>query len=95
MDDFTRLIVYAILWFGILALFFWVLIRPQRRRAAEHKALIEGLARGDRVVTAGGVHGEIVALQEKTVTLEVAKGVQLRLDRRAVRRRYGEEDEAT
>jgi len=94
MDDFTRLIVYAILWLGILALFFWVMIRPQRRRVAEHKELIAGLARGDRVVTAGGLHGEIVALQEKTVTLEVAKGVQIRLDRRAVRRRYGEENEA-
>ena len=35
MDDFTRLIIYAILWFGILALFFWVMIRPQRRRVAE------------------------------------------------------------
>lgn len=94
MDDFTRLIIYAILWLGILALFFWVMIRPQRRRVAEHKELIEALARGDRVVTAGGMHGEIVALQEKTITLEVAKGVQVRLDRRAVRRRYGEEDEA-
>lgn len=93
MDDFSRLILYLLLWFGILALFFWLVIRPQRRRVAEHRELTESLARGDRIVTAGGIHGEIVALQERTVTLEVAKGMQIKLDRRAVRRRYGDEDD--
>jgi preprotein translocase subunit YajC len=94
MDDFTRLVVYLLLWFGILALFFWLVIRPQKRRAARHKELVESLGRGDRVVTAGGIHGEIVALQEQTITLEVAKGVQIRLDRRGVRRKYGDEEGA-
>ena len=95
MDDFTRLILYLLLWFAILVLFFWLVIRPQRRRAAEHRELTENLARGERIVTAGGIHGEIVALQERTITLEIAKGTQITLDRRAVRRRYGDEEAAT
>ncbi len=95
MDDFTRLILYLLLWFGILVLFFWLVIRPQRRRAADHRELVENLARGERIVTAGGIHGEIVALQETTITLEIAKGIQITLDRRAVRRRYGDKEAAT
>jgi len=86
--------VYLIVgWLALLGLFFWLSWRPHKRRLAEHQKLMDSLERGDRVVTAGGIYGTIVGLQEKTVTLEIDKNVQVRLDRRAVRRRLGDKDE--
>jgi len=90
MTNTTHLVLLVGVWLAALAFFFWTVLRPQRKRAAEHQKLMEGLERGDRVVTVGGIYGYIVGLQEKTVTLEVAKGVQIVLDRRAIRRKCGE-----
>jgi len=92
MDGIANLLPYAAVWIAILAAFWWLTMRPMKRRQAEHRDLMEGLERGDMVVTAGGVHGEVVGLQEKTVTLEVAPDVRMKFDRRAIRRRYGDEE---
>jgi preprotein translocase subunit YajC len=93
MSDTAHLVLLVGVWLALLGLFFWMVVRPHRRRVAEHKQLMEGIDRGDRVVTAGGIYGYVVGLQAKTVTLEVAKGVQIVLDRRAIRRKCGKEDE--
>lgn len=68
----------------MFAIFYFLLIRPQQKRAKEHKALIDGLKLGDSVVTAGGMHGKIAALQEEYITLEVATGVKVKFNRSAV-----------
>jgi len=88
-DRALPLIVFGLI---VAAVFWWSVVRPQKRKLAKHKELIETISRGDRVVTAGGLHGEVVGLQDKTFSLEVAPDVRIRIERRAVRRRIGDED---
>src|SRR5450830_1399911 len=63
---------------------YFVMIRPQMKRQKEHKAMIEALAKGDEVVTAGGVIGKIAKLGDNFVHLEVASGVELQVQRGAI-----------
>ena len=63
---------------------YFLMIRPQMKRAKEHKAMIEALQRGDEVVTAGGVLGRISKLNENYVTLEVASNVEIQVQRPSV-----------
>jgi len=94
MSDIPHLVLMVGVWFALLGLFFWMVVRPHKRRVAEHQKLMQDVQRGDRIVTAGGLYGYVVGLQEKTVTLEIDKGVQVTLDRRAIRRKCGQgEDE--
>ena len=64
--------------------FYFLLIRPQAKRAKEHKAMISALAKGDEVVTTGGVLGRVTELSEGYATLEVAEGVQIKVQRPAI-----------
>ncbi|UUX96415.1 preprotein translocase subunit YajC [Aquabacterium sp. J223] len=63
---------------------YFIMIRPQMKRQKEHKAMIEALAKGDEVVTAGGVLGKVSRLGETFVHIEVANGVELQVQRSAV-----------
>ena len=63
---------------------YFVMIRPQMKRQKEVKAMIDALAKGDEVVTAGGLLGRIVKLGESYIDIEVAKGVELQVQRGAV-----------
>lgn len=63
---------------------YFIMIRPQMKRQKEHKAMIEALAKGDEVVTAGGVLGRVSKLGETFVHIEVANGVELQIQRSAV-----------
>jgi preprotein translocase subunit YajC len=63
---------------------YFVMIRPQMKRQKEHKAMIEALAKGDEVVTAGGMLGKVTKLGETFVHVEVASGVELQVQRSAV-----------
>jgi preprotein translocase subunit YajC len=76
--------------FGMLPLvlmfvvLYFVMIRPQMKRQKEHKAMIEALAKGDEVVTSGGMLGKVTKLGETFVHVEVASGVELQVQRSAV-----------
>jgi preprotein translocase subunit YajC len=63
---------------------YFVMIRPQMKRQKEHKAMIEALAKGDEVVTAGGVAGRIGRLGETYLGVEVADGVEIQVQRTAI-----------
>ncbi len=63
---------------------YFVMIRPQMKRQKEHKAMIEALAKGDEVVTAGGMAGRIGKLGETYVGLEIASGVEIQIQRSAI-----------
>ena len=62
---------------------YFVMIRPQMKRQKEHKAMIEALAKGDEVVTAGGMLGKVTKLGETFVIVEVASGVEMQVQRSA------------
>lgn len=63
----------------MFAIFYFLLIRPQQKKAKEHRALLESLKKGDQVVTAGGIHGKVTAIDDAVITLEVATGVNIRV----------------
>jgi preprotein translocase subunit YajC len=69
---------------GIFVVFYFLLIRPQQKRAKEQKAMIEALQKGDEVVTAGGIVGKVTKLDENYVTLQVAGGTEIGFQRSAI-----------
>lgn len=69
---------------GIFVVMYFFMIRPQQKKAKDQKTFIEGLKKGDTVVTIGGLHGKIVDTTEKTVTLEVDRGTKLTFDKSAI-----------
>jgi preprotein translocase subunit YajC len=78
---------------AMFAIFYFLLIRPQQKRAKQHKEMIEALKAGDQVVTAGGIHGKIITVQDKSVTLEIATGVRIKVNRIAIAGPSGAQDE--
>jgi preprotein translocase subunit YajC len=65
----------------IFVVFYFLLIRPQTKKAKEHREMISKLQNGDEVVTAGGILGRIVEISDGFVTLEVASGVKIKVQR--------------
>lgn len=63
---------------------YFVMIRPQMKKAKEHKAMIEALAKGDEIVTAGGILGKVTKLGDSFIDIEVNDGVEVHLQRSAV-----------
>ncbi len=62
-------------------IFYFMLIRPQSKRAKEHRAMLAALASGDEVVTGGGLLGKVMDVQDTFVTLEISKGVQIKVQK--------------
>lgn len=78
-------ILEALLPFIILfVVFYFLLIRPQQKRVKEHKKMVEALAKGDEVITQGGVYGRIAEVSENHVELEIAEGVMVKVQRQSV-----------
>jgi preprotein translocase subunit YajC len=75
------IVVYVLV---LVAAFFFLIVLPQRRRMAAHNALMAALTVGDEVITAGGIHGTIRAVEDTTLSLEVAPGVVITIARGAV-----------
>ena len=63
---------------------YFVMIRPQMRKQKEHRTMIEALAKGDEVATAGGLLGKVTRLGEGYLTLEIAPGIEVQLQRSAI-----------
>jgi preprotein translocase subunit YajC len=78
----TQVLFFA----AIFAIFYFLLIRPQQRQKREREATLGAVKKGDRVVTASGVHGTVVGLNEHTMTLKVADQVRMDFDRSALGR---------
>lgn len=68
----------------IMIVFYFFMIRPQVKKAKDHKKLIEELKKGDKIVTTAGIHGKIVDLNETTFLIEVEGGTKIRFDKSAV-----------
>lgn len=68
----------------MFAIFYFLLIRPQQKRAKQHKELIDNLKAGDQIVTAGGIHGKVVSVQEGIVMVEIATGVKIKMNRGSI-----------
>lgn len=65
----------------------WLFVlRPEKKRQKKRQSMLDAIQKGDRVVTLGGMHGEVARMDENGVTLKVADGVRLRFDRNAIAR---------
>src|SRR5437016_14072685 len=83
----------ALLYLGILvAAFLLLIVRPQRRQMAAHRALVASRQVGEEVVTSGGIYGTIRGLDNGTVDLEVSSGIVLRVARGAIAQRVGPDE---
>jgi preprotein translocase subunit YajC len=69
---------------GIFLLFYFLIIRPQSKRAKEHRAMVDALAKGDEVVTNGGIIGRVSQLGDTFISVEIADGVEVKVQRQAV-----------
>ncbi len=77
--------VSTLLMFGlIIVIFYFMIIRPQSKRQKERQKMLEAMKKGDKVVTGGGIHGKIVAMEDKTVLLEIADNVKVKVEKSAV-----------
>lgn len=77
-------IVYLVV---LVALFFVLIVRPQRRQAAAHRALVQSIEVGAEVITSGGIFGTVRALDDDVIELEVADGVVVKVARLAIAQR--------
>jgi len=69
---------------GLFVVMYFVMIRPQMKRQKEHKAMVEALAKGDEVITAGGMLGKVSKIGEQYLTVEIASGVEIQVQRSSV-----------
>ncbi len=69
---------------AMFAIFYFLLIRPQQKRAKQHKELVTNVKAGDQIVTAGGIHGKIVSVEDETIAIEVATGVKIKMNRSSI-----------
>ena len=65
----------------VFVVFYFLLIRPQQKKAKDHREMLEKLKKNDEVVTSGGIYGKVIALTDTVVTLEVAPNVRIRVQR--------------
>ncbi len=85
--SFLILIILVASFFGLM---YFMTIRPQRKKQQEHSELIAGLQRHDKVITAGGIYGEIDIIDDDTAVLRVEGGTSLRISKYSITRKQGE-----
>jgi len=68
----------------IIVVFYFFMIRPQMKKAKDHKKFIEELKKGDKVVTTAGIHGKIVDMNDSTFLIEVESGTKIRFEKSSV-----------
>lgn len=73
--------IIMLVMFGVM---YFVAIRPQMKRAKEHKAMVEALGKGDEIVTSGGIGGRIVDMGDAFITVEIAPNTQIKVQRHAI-----------
>ena len=69
---------------AIFLIFYFMIIRPQQKRAKERAKLLSSIEKGDKVITSGGVHGTVAGVEEKTILLQVTENVKLKIERSAI-----------
>jgi preprotein translocase subunit YajC len=68
----------------IFAIFYFMLIRPQKKREKEHQKMLDSLTKNDEIVTTGGIHGTVVNVKEKTIILRIDENVKVEVERSCI-----------
>jgi len=78
-------LVSTLIMFGaIFLIFYFMIIRPQQKRAKEREKMLSNVEKGDKVVTSGGLHGVVAGIEEKTVLLAISDNVKVKVERSAI-----------
>jgi len=65
----------------MFVIFYFLLIRPQQKKAKEHREMIASLKKGDKIITSGGIYGTITGVEDNTITVEIAEKVRVKVSR--------------
>lgn len=68
----------------IIVIFYFLILRPQQKRQKERVKLLESIKKGDKVITAGGVHGTVEGIEDKTLLIKIAENVKIKVERSSV-----------
>lgn len=68
----------------IILIFYFMILRPQQKRQKERQKLLEGVKKGDKITTIGGLHATILGLEEKTVLIQIADNVKVKIEKSAI-----------
>ena len=79
-EIYSTLIMFAL----IIGIFYLMIIRPQQKRTKEREALLSQIKKGDKVITAGGVHAKVIAVEDKTMLIEIADNVKVKIERSSI-----------
>lgn len=80
----ANLISTLIMFGAIFLIFYFMIIRPQQKRAKEREKMLSNMQKGDKVITSGGMHGTIAGIDEKTVLLQVGDNIKMKFERSAI-----------
>ena len=69
---------------AIVGIFYFLMIRPQQKRAKEHKNFLESLKKGDKIITSGGLYGTITGITDDAITIEIAEKVRVKVEKGTV-----------
>ncbi len=69
---------------AVFAIFYFILIRPQQKRAKQQKEFLANLKKGDKIITSGGLYGTITGISDDSVTIEIAEKVRVKVDKGTV-----------
>ena len=69
---------------ALIAIMYFLLIRPQQKKAKEHRAMLEALKKGDKIVSSGGLHGVITGISDDAITMEIAPKIRVKISRGSV-----------
>jgi preprotein translocase subunit YajC len=83
-DGGPSLMSNVILFGSIILIFYFMIIRPQQKRSKERQKMLENIKKGDKVVTSGGIYGTIAGLDEKTILVQIADNVKVKVDRGSI-----------
>jgi preprotein translocase subunit YajC len=70
-----------LMFLSIIVIFYFFIIRPQSKRSKERAKLLEAIKKGDKVVTAGGIHGTVIGVEDKTLLVQIADEVKVKIER--------------
>ncbi|MBK6292401.1 MAG: preprotein translocase subunit YajC [Ignavibacteria bacterium] len=83
--DTTGQLIQTVVMFGaVIAIFYFMMIRPQQKRAKEHQKLLASIKKGDAVVTSSGIHGTVYEVDETTITVTIASNTNVKFDKSSV-----------
>ena len=89
MENYASIIYILVL----IAILYFLMIRPQQQRQKKQQTMIDELRVSDRIVTVGGVYGSVMAIKEKTFIIKIAADVQIEIQKSAIGKRLGEDEE--